>query len=130
MLLDTSGLFHLMNTTEPRHAEARDLYIAAPIRITHSYVLAELVALATSRRVDQNRLLDFIDELLNEPEVEFHWIGEAMVRAAIDLLERRRDKVYSLCDAISFVLMRVRNVSEALTTDHHFEQEGFRRLLV
>ncbi|MEH2285259.1 MAG: hypothetical protein V7K90_28760 [Nostoc sp.] len=42
----------------------------------------------------------------------------------------RQDKSYSLCDAVSFVLMRQRGVTEALTTDHHFEQEGFRRLLL
>ena len=130
MLLDTSGLFHLMNTTEPRHAEAQEFYRAAPIRLTHSYVLAEFVALATARGVDRNALLRYIDELINEPEVEFHWIGETAFRAAIALLEHRRDKTYSLCDAISFVLMKERNVADALTSDHHFEQEGFRRLLV
>ena len=41
----------------------------------------------------------------------------------------RFDKNYSLCDAVSFILMRRRGLYEALTTDHHFEQEGFRRLL-
>lgn len=41
----------------------------------------------------------------------------------------RLDKSYSLCDAISFLVMRQRGLSEALTTDHHFEQEGFVRLL-
>jgi hypothetical protein len=39
------------------------------------------------------------------------------------------DKSYSLCDAVSFVLMRRHGLTEALTTDHHFEQEGFARLL-
>ena len=39
------------------------------------------------------------------------------------------DKTYSLCDAVSFVLMRGRGMTDALTTDRHFEQEGFRRLL-
>lgn len=34
-----------------------------------------------------------------------------------------------LCDAVSFVLMRMYGETEALTTDHHFEQEGFVRLL-
>jgi len=45
------------------------------------------------------------------------------------MLLDRLDKTYSLCDAVSFVLMRERELTEALTTDRHFEQEGFVRLL-
>jgi predicted nucleic acid-binding protein len=44
-------------------------------------------------------------------------------------LEERPDKDYSLCDAVSFVLMRKYNLTDALTTDKHFDQEGFTRLL-
>lgn len=39
------------------------------------------------------------------------------------------DKNYSLCDAVSFILMRERGFTDALTTDKHFEQEGLVRLL-
>jgi predicted nucleic acid-binding protein len=53
----------------------------------------------------------------------------ALQRAAMDLLLARQDKTYSLCDAVSFVLVRQRYLTEALTTDHHFEQEGFQQLL-
>jgi predicted nucleic acid-binding protein len=49
--------------------------------------------------------------------------------SAVALLEARPDKRYSLCDAVSFIAMRERGLAEALTTDHHFEQEGFVRLL-
>jgi uncharacterized protein len=51
-------------------------------------------------------------------------------RQALQLLENRQDKTYSLCDAVSFVIMREWNLLEALTTDKHFKQEGFVRLLV
>ena len=47
----------------------------------------------------------------------------------MNLLNRRLDKSYSLCDAVSFVLMHQRKLVDALTTDRHFEQEGFRKLL-
>jgi predicted nucleic acid-binding protein len=46
------------------------------------------------------------------------------------LLRAQPDKNYSLCDAVSFLLMRTRGIQDALTTDHHFEQAGFRRLLM
>ncbi|MFM7787585.1 MAG: VapC toxin family PIN domain ribonuclease, partial [Microcystis panniformis] len=55
---------------------------------------------------------------------------EPLHRAAVKLLMARQDKTYSLCDAVSFLLMRQFNINEALTTDRHFEQEGFHRLLV
>jgi uncharacterized protein len=57
------------------------------------------------------------------------WVGEALHRRAMQLLEARLDKSYSLCDAVSFELMRQQDETDALTTDRHFEQEGFVRLL-
>jgi hypothetical protein len=48
-------------------------------------------------------------------------------RTALRVLQGRLDRAYSLCDAVSFLLMREHAISEALTTDRHFEQEGFVR---
>jgi predicted nucleic acid-binding protein len=45
------------------------------------------------------------------------------------LYDGRPDKDWSFTDCISFVVMRERHVSEALSTDHHFEQAGFVALL-
>ena len=67
--------------------------------------------------------------LLKSPEIETVWIDRVVHNEAMALLRQRQDKTYSLCDAVSFVLMRQRAIIDALTTDHHFEQEGLRRLL-
>ncbi len=129
MLLDTSGLLCLLHRAEPYHDQARAAYKAASSRLTNDYVIAELIALATVRRLPRRIVLTFVTDLLNNPDIETIWVDESLHRQALELLSKREDKAYSLCDAVSFVLMRQRNSSEALTTDHHFEQEGFRKLL-
>lgn len=88
-----------------------------------------LVALANARRFPRSSILTFVIDLLDNPDIEMVWINESLYRKAIDLLMIRQDKSYSLCDSISFILMRERSINEALTTDRHFEQEGFIRLL-
>ena len=130
MLLDTSGLVCLHHKGEPLHDQARALYKQARLRLTHSYVLAEFVALTTARRLPRLPALTYIGDLLENPDIETIWIDESLHREAMELLLARPDKTYSLSDAVSFVLMRQRNITEGLTTDRHFEQEGFQRLLV
>lgn len=129
MLLDTSGLLCLNHRAEPFHEEACQAYRAANIRLTHGYVLAEFVALAQSRRLPRREVLEFVADLVANPDIETVWVDEVLHHEAMSLLTARPDKTYSLCDAISFVLMRRHGTQEALTTDRHFEQEGFRRLL-
>lgn len=43
----------------------------------------------------------------------------------LTLYESRSDKGYSLVDCISMETIRHHGVSEVLTADHHFTQEGF-----
>lgn len=68
-------------------------------------------------------------DLVDSTDVETVWVDEQLHKEAMQLLVDREDKTYSLCDAVSFVLMRQRSLTNALTTDRHFEQEGFVRLL-
>jgi len=129
MLLDTSGLMCLFDRRDFRHQEALDFYNAAPVRLTHNYVLVEFVALAQARHAPRVEALAFVADLFEDPEVEVIWVDEGIHQRALSLLQERLDKAWSLCDAASFMLMQQRNLIEALTTDHHFEQAGFIKLL-
>ena len=82
-----------------------------------------------SRGVPRLRALELSRRLLDDADVELTWVDEPFHKRALDLLTSRPDKTYSLCDAVSFILMRERGETEALTTDRHFEQEGLVRLL-
>jgi predicted nucleic acid-binding protein len=48
--------------------------------------------------------------------------------AGLQLYRARPDKGYSLVDCISMQAMRKEGLTEVLTNDRHFEQEGFRAL--
>jgi len=129
MLLDTSGLFALLQRSEPQHETAVATYFGAQVRLTHNYVLSELIPLAAARGLGRDAVLNYSQRVLVNSKVEVVWVDRSLHQLALDLLIARPDKRYSLCDAVSFVLMRQRRIIDALTTDRHFEQEGFRRLL-
>ena len=48
--------------------------------------------------------------------------------AGLQLFRARPDKGYSLVDCISMQAMRKEGLTDVLTNDRHFEQEGFRAL--
>jgi predicted nucleic acid-binding protein len=129
MLIDTSGFFCLYDKDAEHHDKAVKLFSNARSRFTTSYVIAEYVPLAQTRRVPQSEIIKFSTRILDDDEIEIVWIDEQIHREAVALIQRRSDKTYSLGDAVSFVLMRERQVTDALTTDHHFEKESFTRLL-
>jgi uncharacterized protein len=130
MFLDTSGLLCLLDRRDARRQRAVELYGQAPIRITHGYVLSELIALANVRKLPIQTALSLVQSLIVRPEVLVIWPDERLTARSIILLQSRIDAGYSLCDAASFVIMRDSKITAALTTDVHFEREGFERLLV
>lgn len=74
-------------------------------------------------------MIKFIESLQKSPFVELIHVDSALDSEAWELLRNREDKEWSLVDCASFVVMDHRGILEALTSDHHFEQAGFVRLL-
>ncbi len=129
MLLDTSGLLHFLDRKSPEHSHARDFISAADVWLTHDLVLAELIALAPRRGLPRKIVFEFLDELQGSPVLDLVFVNAEIHELAMELLRQRLDKDWSLCDAVSFILMREYGIEDALTSDHHFAQAGFRRLL-
>jgi len=129
MFIDTSGWFSIFDSSQGKHSLSLRLYGQAGRRVTHSYVIAEFVALSEARKKHRDDMLRFLSFMLDDEEVEIVWVDETVTRDAVDLLTRRADKEWSLCDAVSFVVMDNLGLTDALTTDHHFEQAGYVKLL-
>jgi predicted nucleic acid-binding protein len=71
-----------------------------------------------------------IDQFIASPQVEVVYTTPQLLISALALYKRMSDKQWGLVDCISFVIMRERGISEALTPDHHFNQAGFQALFV
>jgi predicted nucleic acid-binding protein len=134
VFIDTAGWANLFVKTEPYHPQALRIFDQLEREdatlITTNYVLAELIALFhRPLRVPRPVLFHYIDTLKTTPYVHVVYVDQTLDTAGWDLLKARPDKTWSLVDAVSFALMQRRNITTALTTDHHFEQAGFVPLL-
>ncbi|MEW6776407.1 MAG: nucleic acid-binding protein [Bdellovibrionota bacterium] len=98
--------------------------------ITTDEVLTEVLAAFSGRGVRLRQVAaGFVRAILKSPHVEAVSQTRRSFLSGLDLYEKRLDKGYSLADCISMNLMRSRRISTALTSDRHFEQEGFEILL-
>jgi uncharacterized protein len=133
LFADTSGWAYLADRHDPLHRNVHAVYQHALMRqrllVTTNYVLAELVALLSSRsRIPRQQILLYVDALRVAPHIEIIHINAEFDAEAWSLLKARIDKNWSLVDASSFVIMTTYGMKEALTTDHHFTQAGFVQL--
>ncbi len=96
--------------------------------VTTSWILVELGNFVCKSRT-RRRFAPFVRDLRDDPLVEILPPTADAFDQALHLYARRPDKDWSMTDCLSFLVMRERRLREALTTDHHFEQAGFKALL-
>ena len=96
--------------------------------ITTSWILLELGD-ALRRGRDRAAFSALLSEIANDPDTTVIPAEQAMFERALELFAKRPDKEWSLTDCTSFVVMQEQGLTEALTSDHHFEQAGFSALL-
>lgn len=134
IFIDTSGWANLFIATESYHHQAKQWFSQSRQQhdqlITSNYVITELVALFHSPlRVPRSQLFQYIEAITTASYTNVIHIDSTIHDEAWQLLKNRSDKNWSLVDATSFVFMKKWQLSEALTTDHHFEQAGFIKIL-
>lgn len=123
---DTSGLLALLNAGDQNHSRATRAFAALRAReatlVSTSYVLVESYALI-GRRLGVEAVRNFRMDFA--PLLDVVWVDEGLHDAGLDLLLKRRKRLLSLVDAVSFIAMQQANLHEAFAFDPHFEQEGY-----
>ena len=93
---------------------------------TTEEVLTEFLAFySATDSVIRTRAAIFVETILQTEHTTVIPQTHAGFLDALALYKARPDKEYSLTDCISMQVMRREGLTDVLTNDHHFTQEGF-----
>ena len=133
VFLDTAYVIALVNKKDHYHEKARQLaknLRAAKTRlITTDAILLE-IGNALAKVNYRRAAVELIDSLIDDPAVEIVPFSPELLSKAIAFYKRYLDKEWGLTDCVSFVVMGEQGLTQALTTDVHFKQAGFKPLLI
>lgn len=131
VFVDTHYLVASINPLDQWHEGALQMekQLAGIKLVTTEEVLVETLnyfcSLGTHARLKVARV---VHRLFERADVEVIPQTETSFLAGIKLFEERPDKGYSMTDCISMNVMREHGLTEVLTNDPHFRQEGYRLL--
>jgi len=128
VFIDTSGFYALLIVDDRNHERAEELFRVGAREgwrsVTTNAVVVEAHALFLHRsRPGRQNALRFLDTIESEAH-DVMRVRRDDERNAITLIRAHRDKKYSLCDALSFVVMERLQIREAISFDEDFRSYG------
>ena len=131
LFADTFYWIALADLTDSAHWRALDITAqrATSGIVTTEEVLTEYLAFfSTAPRFRRVAAAEGVEGLLSNSVVRVIPQSRESFLSGLQLYRARPDKGYSLADCISMNTMRREGLTEVLTNDRHFEQEGFHTL--
>ena len=132
VFLDTAYAIALSSPHDQFHARAVELaeqLEALGTRLVTTRAVLLEIGNALSKPRYRQAAVQLLAALEADPKVDIELLPESLYARAIQLYRERPDKEWGLTDCVSFLVMQDRSLTEALTTDAHFQQAGFRALL-
>jgi predicted nucleic acid-binding protein len=129
LFVDSFYFFAILNPNDAAHSKAIEYstHHSAPL-VTTSWIMTE-VADGLARSGHRGVFRQLVSHFRAVASNEFVAADDELFEQGIELYDERSDKQWSLTDCISFVVMKQRDILDALTGDHHYEQAGFTALL-
>ena len=137
IFVDTAAWIALFNRRDALHHQTRQLMDRFRqqniILVSTEFLLLE-VAEAFSNPEIRGLTVEYINRLRRWKNLQIIPVSQTLLAEGWELYSKRSDKDWGLTDCISFVVMRQENITqenitEAFTSDHHFQQAGFVKLL-
>ncbi len=125
---DTFYWISLVNQRDNWHQQA--VMITSSLKrvkiVTTDEILGEaLNFLSTYGTQMRRRTVRLIKDIMANPNIQVVAQTRESFLQGLHLYENRVDKEYSLTDCVSMEVMKQLGITEILTHDHHFTQEGF-----
>jgi uncharacterized protein len=130
--LDTAFAIALSSSGDDLHRVAlalADELERSPTRIVTTRAVLMEIGNALSKQRYRPAAVELLLSLENDPKVEIVPVSGDLYAQAFKLFSERTDKEWGLVDCVSFVVMRERGITDALTSDDHFRQAGFNALM-
>ena len=131
LFADTFYWVALADFTDSAHERALALttrYAASQIITTDEVLTEYLTFFSTASQPLRREAAESVAGILANSVIRVIPQSRESFLAGLQLYRARPDKGCSLVDCISMQTMRREGLTEALTNDRHFEQEGFRAL--
>lgn len=132
VFVDTAAWLALLNESDSFHQKAKEIEKSLKgsrrLWITTDFILIE-VADALCSVSQRSQTAKLIRNLKKLKSVFVVTLDTKLLEKGLALYESRLDKDWGLTDCTSFVVMQQRGITEAFTSDRHFEQAGFVRLM-
>ena len=128
VFVDTSGFYALIVGKDENHGCAEELFTLAQREawrlVTTNAVVFETQALLLHRaRPGRETALKFLDAVQNDA-YDVVRVRKNDEEKALALIREHEDKLYSFCDALSFVVMERLRIREAIAFDQDFRSYG------
>jgi uncharacterized protein len=132
---DTSAFVALGNADDNLHEQS--VHVSKVLAQQKAHVLTTSAVLTevantfskSAWRPVARHLLDSVQQSVVMKWATVVHIDSVLWERGWALFVARPDKDWGLTDCISFVVMQDRRISRAFTSDHHFDQAGFERLM-
>jgi predicted nucleic acid-binding protein len=129
--LDTAFIQAILNRRDHYHTHAKAflprIRAASEVWVTEAVLVEVGNALGA---LDRQAAAHFIRQCYSTPNLHVVSLDRELFLRALLLYQSREDKTWGLTDCISFTVMTEQDLHEAITTDTHYIQAGYRALLL
>lgn len=132
VFVDTAAWIALLDEADSLHRKATEVLERLSANksrlVTTEFVLLELGDGFSS--IDKREKgLKFVEELRGVEILRIVPATQELLTQGWELYRKRLDKNWQVTDCVSFIVMKENGISIAFTSDRHFEQAGFVKLM-